>query len=153
MSRAGQIELVHLEPTAAVVLGRTVATAELASSIEYGIGRVRATVTAAQVPTAGTPFVRFVELSDPVQVDIGMPLSGPHSVPTLRATVLPGGVAASMRHEGGLERLIEGVEQLLGEVDRSPVGGPWASIWPASEEGTPGIRLFCPLGRAVEGIA
>jgi hypothetical protein len=145
MTRAGQIELIHLEPTPAVVLGRTFRAAELVPSIEHGVGRVRAAVTAAQVPTAGAPFVRFVDLGDPLQVDIGIPLSGPHSVPTLRATVLPGGDAASMWHEGGLDRLLEGVERLLENVDRTPAGSPWASIWPDTDAGKPGIQLLCPL--------
>ena len=145
MSRAGQIELIHLEPTAAVVLGRTVAAAELASLIEHGIGRVSAAVTAAQVPTAGAPFVRFVDLGEPLQVDIGIPLSGPHSVPTLRATVLPGGDAASTWLEGGLHRLIEGVERLLDDVDRTPSGSPWAEILPRSGQATPAIHLVCPV--------
>jgi hypothetical protein len=145
MSRAGQIEMVHLEPTAAVVLGRNFRAAELAQSVEQGIGRVRAAVTAAHVPTAGAPFVRFVDLDDPLQVDIGIPLVGPHSVPTLRATVLPGGDAASMWHEGGFVGLIESVERLLRNVDRTPVGNPWASIWPDSDAGSPAIQLVCPL--------
>ena len=145
MSRAGQIELVHLQPTAAVVLGRTVGVAELAPSIERGIERVRAAVTAAQVPTAGAPFVRLVELGDPLQVDIGIPLSGPHSVPTLRATVLPGGDAAAMWLEGGLENLIEGVERLLHDVDRTPSGSPWARIMTRSDTPAPVIYLLCPV--------
>jgi hypothetical protein len=145
MSTVGQIELIHLEPTAAVVLGRTVGAAELAPSIEQGIARVRAAVTAAQVPTAGAPFVRFVDLGDPLQVDIGIPLSEPHSVPTLRATVLPGGDAAGMWLEGGLEHLIEGVERLLDHVDRTPSGSPWARIMTRPDTPAPVIYLICPV--------
>lgn len=128
-----------------MVLGRTFRAAELAPSVELGVGRVRAAVTAAHVPTAGAPFVRFVDLDDPLQVDIGIPLAGPHSVPTLRATVLPGGDAAAMWHQGGLDDLIEGVARLLENVNRAPVGRPWASIWPDSEAGSSAVRLVCPL--------
>lgn len=54
------VDVVTLEPAPAVVPARRVDSRRLAQAIAEGIPRVRRTVTAAQVPTAGPPFVRYL---------------------------------------------------------------------------------------------
>jgi hypothetical protein len=134
VSPVGAPETIHLEPSSAAVLSRSIPRETFASSIEQGIDRARAAVTAAHVPTAGPPFVRFVDLGDPTSVDVGFPLAGPHSVPMLRATVLPGGEVAAVWHREDLDGLIEAVERFVIRLGDVRVGDPWAAIWSTTED-------------------
>lgn len=145
MSRAGQIEVIEVEPVPAVALGRSTSASRLAHVVEQGLARVRAAVTAARVPTAGAPFVRFTDLAEPFAVDIGIPLSGAHSVPTLRSTILPGGKAASLWLDGDVARLVGALEQMQRHLGADAAGHPWARLWPGTAQDEPGIQLVWPV--------
>lgn len=145
MSRAGQIEVIEVEPVPAVALGRSTSGDRLARVVEQGIARVRAAVTAARVPTAGAPFVRFTDRADPIAVDIGIPLAGAHSVPTLRSTILPGGKAASRWHDGDVAGLVTALDEMQQDVGSDAAGHPWAWLWPGTAHDEPGIQLVWPL--------
>jgi hypothetical protein len=139
--------LMELEPTPAVVLGRTVVASRLSRAVDGGLARVRGAVTAARVPTSGVPFVRFLERGDPLQIEIGQPLSGPHQVPSLRSSLLPGGTAICTWYQGGIPGVPAALERLgdrLGD-EAVPTGSPWMRLWP--DGGTERLQLVWPVSR------
>lgn len=129
------VDTIDVEPTPAVVLARRCHVDVLPRTVQDGIQRVRRAVTAARVPTAGPPFVRHLTTGDWREIEVGLPLDGPHAVPTLRATILPGGTAATAWHHGD----ISGVIDLLRLVERwvsdrgETTGAPWVWHWTAGD--------------------
>ncbi|MGA7271176.1 MAG: hypothetical protein WB239_08900, partial [Acidimicrobiia bacterium] len=98
MSDPYEIEVIELTPTPAVVLPRTVQQSLLGDNIGRALGRIQAAVTAARVPVAGAPFVRYLSFGPEIEMEVGLPLAEPQSIPGLRAAILPGGPAASTWH-------------------------------------------------------
>jgi len=141
------IEIVELTPAPAVVLPRKVRLEVLGDEIGAGIGRVEAAVTAAQVPVAGVPFVRYLTLGAEAEVEIGVPLNGSHSVPSLRATLLPGGPAASIWHERPSSGLSEVFADLKAWIEQhgEPAGAPWESYWTSPDADVPQTQIVWPV--------
>jgi hypothetical protein len=145
---AGQvIEIVELTPAPAVVLPRKVRLEVLGDEIGASIRRVEAAVTAAQVPVAGVPFVRYLTLGPDAEVEIGVPLSGSHSVPSLRSTLLPGGPAASIWQERPSSGLSEVFADLEAWIDRhgEPAGAPWESYWTSPDADVARTQIVWPV--------
>lgn len=141
------IEVVSLTPTPAVVLGRKTARRSFEKATIQGIQRVRRAVAAARVPTAGPPFVRYLSLGPRPDLEIGLPLDGPHSVPTLRTTILPGGEAASLLHTGPPDELAASLEELARWVERhaATAGDPWQWYWTEPDAEEPRIQIVWPM--------
>ncbi|MFP3913909.1 MAG: hypothetical protein ACLFWM_03470 [Actinomycetota bacterium] len=141
------VEVVSLEPTPAVVAGRKVRDSGLDAAVADGIQRVRRAVTAARVPTSGPPFVRFLSSRSPFRLEIGLPLDGPHSIPTMRATLLPGGEAATLWHGGPHSRTIESLHELEGWVEAhgEPAADPWQWYWTEPDAPEPQMQLVWPM--------
>lgn len=140
MNAPPTVTTIELVPTPAVVTRRRARRSDLTQTIGSGISKVRTAVTAARVPSAGAPFVRFLSRADEPELEIGLPLDGAHAVPTLRATILPGGTAVSMWHEGSYEELLSALSELeawMGE-NAEPGGDPW--VWHWTEPGIDVVR-------------
>jgi len=147
LSEGHTIEVVELAPTPAVVLPRRVATESLGDEIGRGIQRVRAAVTAARVPVAGAPFVRYLAMGPEMELEIGLPLKGSHSVPSLRATLLPGGTAATTWHTGpytGLPGALADIEAWIAE-NATSAGDPWESYATAPDADPPRTQVVWPV--------
>src|SRR5690606_1304132 len=129
------VTLTELTPTPAVVLARRYERDTLDQTIDEAIRRVRKAVTAARVPTAGPPFVRFLSIGDRGEIEVGLPLDGPHVVPTLRATILPGGTAASAWHRGDES----GILDLLRLVERWGPGACRPGLRPGAVQRADGL--------------
>jgi len=131
----------HLSPVPAVVLSRHVSRSRLGEDVKSGILRVRAAVTAARVPTVGAPFIRYLTMGDEPEVEIGLPLEAPHAVPTLRATILPGGTAATTWHEGPYGEVLSILADMESWVDANNGSGgdPW--VWHLTEPDAEPIRI------------
>lgn len=127
------VTTVDLAPTPAVVSARRVSRSNLGDEVAAGIRKVRAAVTAARVPTAGPPFVRYLTRDEEPEIEIGLPLDGSHAVPTLRATILPAGTAAVTWHVGPYEKLFVTLAELEEWVvtNGHPGGDPW--VWHLTE--------------------
>lgn len=137
------IEVVHLEPNPAVVWSRRVDRASLGEVIEAGTDRVRRAVTAARVPTSGPPFIRYLSFSTRLDIEIGVPLDGPHAVPTLRTILLPGGEAATLWHTHHGDAIAE-LRRWV-EANAAATGDPWEWLWTASDAAEPGVQLVWPV--------
>lgn len=139
----------ELTPTPAVVLARRYERDTLDQTIDEAIRRVRKAVTAARVPTAGPPFVRFLSIGDRGEIEVGLPLDGPHVVPTLRATILPGGTAASAWHRGdesGILDLLRLVERWVAD-NGTPAGPPWVWYWTPGDSDPFRAQVVWPMRR------
>lgn len=142
-----EVEILDLTPMPAVVLARSVDRASLGAEIGSGIRRVRNAVTAARVPTVGAPFVRYLSYGEEFDIEIGLPLDGPHAVPTLRATILPGGSAASLWHVGsytGLPAVFGHLRRWV-EKNATPAGCPWERYWTAHSTESPRTQVVWPV--------
>lgn len=141
------VELTGRTPTPAVVEERSVHRDRLGRAIDEGIRRVGAAVTAARVPTAGAPFVRYLETGESFRIEVGLPLDGAHSVPTLRSTALPGGRAASVRHVGPFGDLGEPVSRLAARVGSSGLasGDPREWCWTSADAEPPRVQIVWPV--------
>lgn len=147
MSAAHTIEVVELAPSPAVVLPRRVPNESLWDEIGRGIQRVRAAVTAARVPVGGAPFVRYLTMGSEIEIEIGLPLDGSHSVPSLRATLLPGGTAATTWHVGhysGLPGAFADIEAWIAD-NATPAGDPWASYCTTHDADPPRTLVVWPV--------
>lgn len=144
---AATIEIVELAPSPVVVLSRRVTRPRLPTEIDRAIRRVETAVTAAQVPVAGVPFVRYLGTGDEMEIEVGVPLAGSHAVPTLRAGLLPGGPAATTWHVGpysDLAEVVAAMESWIG--DHAESAGPfWESYWSAPGTDPPRVQLFWPV--------
>lgn len=142
-----RVEVVAVEPVTAVVLGRRVRPPSFRQTAIEDLQRVRNAVAAAHVPTAGAPFVRYVSLGRRPSVEFGLPLDGPHVVPTLRMTILPGGPAASLWHTGPHETLLDSLEDLGRWVDENARSGgdPWHWYWTEPDADDLRIQILWPL--------
>jgi effector-binding domain-containing protein len=147
MTTAPDVDVIGLTPTPAVVLERKVRRDRLGQVIDEGIRRVRAAVTAARVPTAGAPFVRYLETGEFFRIEVGLPLDGAHAVPTLRSTVLPGGRAASVWHVGPFGDLGESFSRLAAWVESSGLasGDPWEWYWTSADAEPPRVQIVWPM--------
>lgn len=142
-----RIDVVALEPTPAVVLGRKAGRRPFDKRSLQGIQQVRRAVAAARVPTAGPPFVRYLSLGPRPALEIGLPLDRPHSVPSLRTTILPGGEAASLLHTGPPEELAASLEELGHWVERHAVtaGDPWQWYWTEPDAEALRVQIVWPV--------
>lgn len=141
------MEVVELEPTPAVVFARKAGRRPLHETATAGIQKVRKAVTAARVPTAGPPFLRYLTLDERPEVELGLPLEGPHSVPSLRTTILPGGRAATIWHtDPGLD-IRSSLDDLHSWVTtRAEVlGDPWQWYWTEPDAEQPRIQIVWPM--------
>ncbi|HJR92770.1 MAG TPA: GyrI-like domain-containing protein [Acidimicrobiia bacterium] len=141
------VELVELEPAPVVVLPRRVRSDALGDEIGKSIQRVEAAVTAAQVPVAGAPFVRYLDMGPEMEIEVGIPLAGSHAVPTLRASLLPGGPAVTTWHVGpysGLAGAFAELEAWISEHAQA-AGPPWESYWTGPEADLPRVQLVWPV--------
>lgn len=145
------IEVVELSPVPAVVLARKVRADALGDEIGKAIQRVEAAVTAARVPSAGAPFARYLTMGAEIEVEVGIPLVGSHSVPTLRATLLPGGSAATTWHVGPYSGLREAFADLEAWIDEhaEPAGAPWESYWTPHDAEPPRTQVVWPVRLAI----
>lgn len=135
------ITTTDLSPVPAVVTARHVSGSRLSEEVESGIMKVRAAVTAARVPTVGAPFVRYLAMGDEPEIEIGLPLEVPHAVPTLRATILPGGSAATTWHEGPNGQVLSILADMGSWVDANGGSGgdPW--VWHLTEPNAEPSRI------------
>lgn len=141
------VSTIELSPVPAVVTARHVFRSRLSEEIESGILKVRAAVTAARVPTVGAPFVRYLAMENEPEIEIGLPLEAPHAVPTLRATILPGGTAATTWHEGPHEEVLSILADMaswVGTNSRSG-GDPWVFHLTERETEPTRIQVVWPL--------
>lgn len=147
MSAQLHVDLIGLTPTPAAVTARTVDRASLREAIESGIQRTRRAVTAGHVPTSGAPFVRYLSYSDEFDIEIGLPLDGPHIVPGFRTTILPGGTAASVWHLGTYEELRFVFDELRRwvESNATPAGDPWEWYWTPGDADPPRTQIVWPV--------
>lgn len=141
------VSIVELDPTPAVVLTRTSPGSNLGETIESATRRVRAAVTAARVPTSGPPFARFLSTDERPRIEVGLPLASAHAVPTLRATILPGGRAATLWYEDGTADALARVTELRSWVDRYEQSGadPWVWFWTEPDAGTGRAQVVWPV--------
>lgn len=147
MTGAYVIEVAEREPQPAAVLPRRVTFDRLADEIGSGIRRVESAVTAARVPVAGAPFVRYLALEPAVEIEIGLPLAGSHSVPTLRLGLLPGGAVATTWHEGpysGLAGAYTALEEWI-DAHGESAGAPWESYWTPLGAEHPRTQVVWPV--------
>jgi effector-binding domain-containing protein len=142
-----RVTMTELTPTPATVSARRVSRSNLSEEVESGIRKVRAAVTAARVPTNGAPFVRYLTMDEEPEVEIGLPLEGSHVVPTLRATILPGGVAASTWHDGPYEEMLSVLVELETwvELNAGSGGDPWVWHWTGPDAEHARIQVVWPL--------
>lgn len=149
MTRDNEVELIDLEPQPAVVLALSADAGEATAAFGTAIGKVRAAVAAARVPAAGPPFVRYLGYGERIEMEVGLPLDGPHSVPTLRTTILPGGAAASLWRIGshpGLEEALHLLERWV-EDNATPAAAPWEVYWTEPDADPPRTQLVWPVER------
>lgn len=137
------IEVVTLEPTPAVVWARRVGRRSLDETVEEGIQRVRGAVTAARVPTSGPPFVRYVSFRPRLVIEMGLPLDGPHAVPTLRTTILPGGDAATLWKSPDRDAF-DDLRHWV-EANALGTGDPWEWYWTEPDAARPRIQIVWPV--------
>jgi effector-binding domain-containing protein len=148
--RAGspyEIEVIDLAPTPAVVLPRTVQRNQLGEDIGRAMSRIQAAVTAARVPVAGAPFVRYLSFGEEIEMEVGLPLTEPQSIPSLRATILPGGPAASTWHLGpydGLPEAFSTVREWVSE-NATSAGHPWEAYWTQHDAHPPRTQVVWPI--------
>lgn len=137
------IEIVTVEPTPAVVRATKARRDSLATTVRDGIQRVRRAVAAARVPTSGPPFVRYLTFGSRLDIEIGLPLDGPHAVPSLRTTILPGGDAATLWHGDG----IDAFEDLRRWVTEHAVasGDPWEWYWTEPDAEERRVQIVWPV--------
>lgn len=141
------VELIELEPAPVVVLPRRVPSRDLAEEIGKAIRRVETVVTAARVPVKGAPFVRYLEWSEDLEIEVGIPLAGSHAVPTLRASLLPGGTAITIwriGEEAGPAGIFTELETWI-DAHAEAAGAPWESYWTAPDAGPPRVQQVWPV--------
>ena len=144
------IGLIELTPMPAVVLARRYERSTIERTLEEGIQRVRKAVAAARVPTSGAPFVRFLSIGERGGIEVGLPLDGPHAVPTLRATILPGGLGATAWHHGDQSGVVDSlrlVERWVRHRGR-PAGAPWVWYWTADDTAPLRAQVVWPMRQA-----
>ncbi len=147
MSDPYEIEVIELTPTPAVVLPRTVQQSLLGDNIGRALGRIQAAVTAARVPVAGAPFVRYLSFGPEIEMEVGLPLAEPQSIPGLRAAILPGGPAASTWHTGpyeGLAGAFTAVRTWI-EANAASAGHPWESYWTPADADPARTQIVWPI--------
>lgn len=137
------VELTGLTPIPAVVEERSVHRDRLGRAIDEGTRRVGA----AGAPTAGAPFVGYLETGELFRIEVGLPPDGAHSVPTLRTTVLPGGQAAGVCHVGPFGDLGESFSRLAAWVGSSgsASGDPWKWYWASADAEPPRVQIVWPV--------
>lgn len=142
-----EIEVIELTPTPAVVLPRTIQQSKLGDGIGQALGRIRAAVTAARVPVAGAPFVRYLSFGPEIEMEVGLPLAQPHSIPGLRAAILPGGPAASTWHTGAYEGLAGAFAAVRAWVEANATSGghPWESYWTPADAAPVRTQIVWPI--------
>lgn len=147
MSLQYEIEVVELTPTPAVVLPRIVERHQLGDGIGQALNKVQAAVTTARVPVAGAPFVRYLSWRSEIEMEVGLPLFEPHSIPSLRAAILPGGPAASTWHVGSYEGLPAAFGAVRAWVTDNATGAghPWESYWTAHDADPPRTQVVWPI--------
>lgn len=149
MSPQMAVEVVAIEPTPAVALPRQETGSDLSASVPRAIRRVRQAVAAARVPTSGPPFVRYLSIADPLEVEIGLPVDQPQAVPGLRTTILPGGTAATVDHHGSIDLIPLLLAQLADWVDAAAesAGRPWQWHLTDPDQEPSRTRLVWPIRR------
>ena len=141
------IEMITLEPTSAVVLPRTVRRSALSDAIGPAVDRATSLVAAARVQPSGPPFVRYLTFGDEVEMEIGVPVESPQSIPALRSTMLPGGTAASTWHEGahsGLPAAFSAVQHWI-EEQGGAAGKPWEMYWTSHDADPARTQVVWPV--------
>lgn len=139
--------MIDLQPSPAVVVARRVPAEALGDRIGRSIQQVRTSVSAAGVPSTGAPFVRYLSGGPDFSIEVGLPLDGPHSIPGLRTTLLPGGTAASLWHVGPYDGLREAFRRLEDWVDANaePAGDPWEWYWTEHDADPPRTQIVWPV--------
>lgn len=139
--------MIELKPTPAVVLARRARAAELGNKIGKAIQTLRTSVSAAGVSSAGAPFVRYLSEGPDFSIEVGLPLDAPHSIPGLRTTLLPGGTAASLWHEGSHDGLGAAFRRLEAWVrdHAEPTGDPWECYWTERDADLPRTQIVWPV--------
>lgn len=137
------IDVISMEPTPAVVWALRVGRLSLQAALEEGIGKVRRAVTAARVPSSGPPFVRYLSLRPQLALEVGLPLAGPHAVPTLRATILPGGLGATLWRAPGRDSMAVLEEWIRQNAE--PAGDPWEWYWTEPDAPEPRVQIVWPV--------
>lgn len=142
-----EIEVIELIPTPAVVLPRTVQRQQLGDGIGQALDRIQAAVTAARVPVAGAPFVRYLSFGSEIEMEVGLPLTEPQSIPSLRAAILPGGPAASTWHVGSYEGLPDAFSAVRAWVSENAIGSghPWETYWTPHDGDPPRTQIVWPI--------
>ena len=136
----GRLELHELHPREAAVVRVAVPRDQLQGALAEAMGEVSRGMNEAGVPLAGPPFARYLSFdATRVVAEIGFPVIRPAPrVGRVEPVVLPGGLAASMIHLGGYERIAETYQALhraIAEIVRHPTGPGWEVYWsdPAAE--------------------
>lgn len=98
-----------------------------------------------RVAPAGPPFVRYLELGDPLRVQLGVPVAAVADDDGQGADVLPGGRAAIARHVGaydGLEAAGRALHAWVLQRGETPAGSFWESyVTDPGEEPDPARRV------------
>lgn len=142
------IQVIEVQPVPAMVLARTLSGSDWPGAVARGISRLRRSIAAARLSTAGPPFLRYRTL-DPLEFEVGIPVDRPQSVPGLRTAILPGGLAASVDHVGPIDDLPTVLAELADWVDRSAesAGRPWQWHWTELDHAEARTQIAWPIRR------
>lgn len=124
------IAITTLEPVPTAAVRATVAMDALRTFFDDSFGRLFATLREQQVEPTGAPYARYRgEPTDTVDVEIGVPTSGPVTVAgEVRPSELPGGEVVTATHVGAYDGLGASYVELarwIGERGRTPSSSMW----------------------------
>ena len=121
-----------VEPSHALVIRKTVAPSEIASTLAESLPRVFACAQQIGLAFAGPPFTRYVRTGVGIMtIEAGMPTATAASGPVgdgIDAIELPGGPVAVATHRGGYDKLSEthaAIERWIAAQGHASSGAPW----------------------------
>lgn len=132
-----EIETRSLEPQETAVVRRGIAADELTSWAAGVFGSVSAHLQRINVPTAGDPFVLYLERGDHNEVEAGFPVAERvTSKDEVRPSSLPGGPVVTTWHRGHPDDIgdaFEAIEAWLQRQAAEATGPPWVIHHPDPE--------------------
>ncbi len=111
-----QIEIRDIAAQPAAVERATTPAADLPAAVDRAFPALFERLGKAGVEPAGPPFIRYLETGDPLEVELGVPVSG--EVGDGEQASLPAGRTAVLRHVGPYSELRAACERLGQEVER-----------------------------------
>ncbi len=95
----------------------------------------------------GPSFVRYLYFGPQIEMEVGLPLTEPQSTPSLRATILPEGQAASTWHVGSYEGLPAAFSAVRAWVSENATqaGHPWGASWIAHDADPARTQVVWPI--------